>query len=48
FAKEKLMNEALPSRYRFIFYHDAVYRLVQWDEGGKEITESVERTRSLT
>lgn len=45
FAKEKLMNEALPNRYRFIFYHDAVYRLVQWDESGKEITEAVERTR---
>ncbi len=45
FAKEKLMKEALPSGYRFIFYHDAVYRLVQWDESGKEITESVERTR---
>ena len=45
FAKEKLMKEALPNGYRFIFYHDAVYRLVQWDESGKEITESVERTR---
>lgn len=45
FAKEKLMKEALPNRYRFIFYHDAVYRLIQWDESGKEITESVERTR---
>lgn len=41
FAKERLMKEALPNRYRFIFYHDAVYRLVQWDESGKEITESV-------
>ncbi|GEN82168.1 putative quorum-quenching lactonase YtnP [Sporosarcina luteola] len=46
FAKEKLMKEALPNRYRFIFYHDAVYRLVQWDETGKEITESVKLTRS--
>lgn len=45
FAKEKLMKEALPNHYRFIFYHDAVYRLVQWDESGKEITESVARTR---
>lgn len=45
FAKEKLMKEALPNRYRFIFYHDAVYRLVQWDETGKELTESVELTR---
>jgi glyoxylase-like metal-dependent hydrolase (beta-lactamase superfamily II) len=45
YAKERLMKEALPNRYRFIFYHDAVYRLIQWDESGKEITESVERTR---
>lgn len=45
FAKEKLMKEALPNRYRFIFYHDAVYRLIQWDESGKEITESVGLTR---
>ncbi|WP_432358023.1 YtnP family quorum-quenching lactonase [Sporosarcina sp. UB5] len=44
FAKEKLMNEALPNGYRFIFYHDAVYRLVRWDESGKEVTESVECT----
>ena len=45
FAKEKLMKEALPNGYRFIFYHDAVYRLVQWDESGKEIIESIERTK---
>jgi len=45
FAKEKLMKEALPNGYRFIFYHDAVFRLVQWDESGKEIIESIERTR---
>ncbi|WP_339251067.1 MBL fold metallo-hydrolase [Sporosarcina sp. FSL W8-0480] len=45
FAKEKLMKEALANQYRFIFYHDAVYRLVQWDESGKEITESVSRTK---
>ncbi|MDN4606981.1 YtnP family quorum-quenching lactonase [Sporosarcina highlanderae] len=45
FAKEKLMKEGLANGYRFIFYHDAVYRLVQWDESGKEITESIARTR---
>lgn len=45
FAKEKIMKEALQNRYRFIFYHDAVYRLVQWDENGKELTELLERTR---
>ncbi len=41
FAKEQLMKEAIPGGYRFIFYHDAVYRLVKWDESGKEIVESV-------
>ncbi len=45
FAKERLMNEALPSGYKFIFYHDAFYRLVQWDGNGKEIVYSVKRTR---
>jgi glyoxylase-like metal-dependent hydrolase (beta-lactamase superfamily II) len=41
FAKEKLMNEALAGGYKFIFYHDAYYRLVKWDASGKEIIESV-------
>ena len=39
FAKEKLMKEALAGGYWFSFYHDAVYRLVKWDESGKEIVE---------
>lgn len=41
FAKEKLLNVAVSEGYRFIFYHDAVYRLVKWDVSGKEIVESV-------
>lgn len=41
FAKEKLMKEALAGGYKFIFYHDAYYRLVKWDASGKEIIESV-------
>ena len=45
YAKEKIMKEALANDYRFIFYHDAVYRLVQWDRAGKEITEAVKRTK---
>lgn len=45
FAKEKLMKEAIPGGYRFIFYHDAVYRLVKWDDSGKEIVESVKIAR---
>lgn len=44
FAKERLMKEALPNGYRFIFYHDAIYRLVKWDETGKQLVEVVERT----
>ncbi|MFC5590442.1 MBL fold metallo-hydrolase [Sporosarcina soli] len=44
FAKEKLMKEGLANGYRFIFYHDAVYRLVKWDESGQKIIESVKRT----
>ncbi len=44
FAKEKLMKEGLAKGYRFIFYHDAVYRLVKWDESGQEIIEFVKRT----
>ncbi|MBE1554352.1 YtnP family quorum-quenching lactonase [Sporosarcina limicola] len=45
FMKEKLMKKALPEGYKFIFYHDAFYRLVQWDESGKEIVDSVKRSR---
>ncbi len=42
FAKERLMKEAIPGGYRFIFYHDAMYRLVKWDASGKEIVEFVD------
>jgi glyoxylase-like metal-dependent hydrolase (beta-lactamase superfamily II) len=45
FAKEKIMAEALKNGYGFIFYHDAYYRLIKWDETGKEIVEKVEHTR---
>lgn len=45
FAKEKWMNEGLANNYKFIFYHDALYRMVQWDTEGKEIIQSLKRTR---
>ena len=45
FAKEKLMKEALSNGYRFIFYHDAYYRMIQWDPTGKEVTDSLERSK---
>lgn len=44
FAKEKIMKEALANQYKFIFYHDAYYRMIQWDTTGKEIIDSVKRT----
>ncbi|QCI87325.1 MBL fold metallo-hydrolase [Vagococcus zengguangii] len=46
FAKEKWMKEAYEKNYSFIFYHDAFYRMVKWDTQGKEIVESLKRTRA--
>ncbi len=45
FAKEKLMKEAFDNGYKFIFYHDAYYRMIQWDPTGKEIIDSVKRSK---
>lgn len=45
FAKEKLMKEAFEGNYIFSFYHDAYYRLIQWDETGKNITFELERSQ---
>ena len=46
FAKEKIMPEALANGYSFIFYHDAFFRLIKWNETGKEIVEKIERSRN--
>ena len=46
FAKEKIMPEALANGYSFIFYHDAFFRLIKWNETGKEIIEKVERSHN--
>ncbi len=48
FAKEKLMKEAFDNGYKFIFYHDAYYRMIQWDETGKEIIDSLKRSKEAT
>jgi len=45
FAKEKLLKEAYTNGYKFIFYHDAYYRMVQWDESGKDIIDSLKRSK---
>lgn len=44
YAKQRYMEEALSNQYRFIFYHDAIYRMVQFSEDGRSITESLEST----
>lgn len=45
FSKEKWMKEAYENQYKFIFYHDAYYRMMQWDETGKEVIDSLKRTK---
>lgn len=45
FSKEKWMKEAYKNQYKFIFYHDAYYRMMQWDETGKEVIDSLKRTK---
>ena len=40
----QLCHQAIEGGYWFLFYHDAVYRALKWDEAGK-VTESVERER---
>lgn len=43
-AKKALLTESLLNQYSFIFYHDAYYRLVKWDQSGKEIVQSLPRS----
>ncbi|RUL56524.1 YtnP family quorum-quenching lactonase [Lysinibacillus antri] len=45
FAKEKIMKEALANNYKFIFYHDAYYRMIQWAPDGKEVVASLKRSK---
>ena len=45
FSKKKWMKEAYANQYKFIFYHDAYYRMVQWDEAGKEMINSLKRSK---
>lgn len=44
-AKQALMEEGLKENYWYSFYHDAVYRLVKWDEAGKEVVDALKRTK---
>lgn len=41
-AKQKLMKEALENQYRFLFYHDPFYRVVEYTKDGKNLTYALE------
>ncbi|OJF91844.1 MBL fold metallo-hydrolase [Alkalibacterium sp. 20] len=45
YAKVKWMERAYQDNYKFIFYHDAYYRMIQWDENGKEIADYMKRSK---
>ncbi|MGM0897333.1 MAG: YtnP family quorum-quenching lactonase [Bacillota bacterium] len=47
YAKDKLMKEALPGNFYFSFYHDAFYRIIKWNEDGKEIVDALERKEKV-
>lgn len=36
-AKQRLMEEALENNYRFLFYHDPFYRVVEYTKDGKNM-----------
>ncbi|WP_035051204.1 YtnP family quorum-quenching lactonase [Carnobacterium pleistocenium] len=45
FSKERWMKEAYENQYKFIFYHDAYYRMIEWDETGKNVIDSLSRSK---
>ncbi|OCS92932.1 YtnP family quorum-quenching lactonase [Caryophanon latum] len=47
FTKDRLMKEAYENGYRFIFYHDAYFRMMQWDATGKEVIDSLPRSKEV-
>jgi glyoxylase-like metal-dependent hydrolase (beta-lactamase superfamily II) len=44
-GKEKWIQEGLKNSYKFLFYHDAYYRMVQWDETGKDMLDYLKRSK---
>jgi glyoxylase-like metal-dependent hydrolase (beta-lactamase superfamily II) len=44
YAKEKWIGKAIEEGYWFLFYHDAVYRALKWNDGG-EVEDSVAREK---
>lgn len=44
-AKQRLMKEALENHYRFLFYHDAFYRVVEYTKDGKNLAYALKRSK---
>ncbi len=44
-AKQRLMKEALENNYRFLFYHDPFYRVVEYTKDGKNIQYAKENSK---
>lgn len=42
-AKLAILDKAYQENTKFIFYHDALYRMVQWDKEGKNIDNYLKR-----
>lgn len=45
-AKLSILEYAYQENTKFIFYHDAIYRMVQWDKEGKNIVNHLKRTEA--
>ncbi|MDQ0272224.1 YtnP family quorum-quenching lactonase [Cytobacillus purgationiresistens] len=44
-AKQKWMKIGLEKNAWFLFYHDAIYRAVKWEQDGKKIAATIEREK---
>lgn len=45
YAKKHWLAEGYENDYKFIFYHDAIYRMIQWDKTGKKMINVLKRTK---
>lgn len=44
-AKQYWMQEAARLNAKFLFYHDAYYRMIQWNEDGKKVIDQLKRSK---
>ena len=42
-AKQDWIKKGIENNWWFMFYHDSFYRVLKWDENGREIVDSVKR-----